>query len=217
MPEGSADGESDVGGRWKELLFARVQGDGDGRVRCAARPRGGRGVNAREWRRKAAAIEAEDLTLPSGMAIKARRPGPLKLAEWGKLPLLLGMAQSGGQGTTAEQAVEIADFMRLLLVYCCIEPRISETASEDSEDEIRPRDLPEADWMFIVRWAMRIEEADTLRPFRRQRTPDVAGDNGEAVFTETIHAAGDRGPGAGASGGPGGSAESGGAAAGERG
>src|ERR1035438_1036788 len=138
MPEGSADGESDVGGRWKELLFARVPGDGDGRVRCAARPRGGRGVNAREWRRKAAAVG-------------------------GELPLLLGMAQRGGQGTTAEQAVEIADFMRLLLVYCCIEPRISETASEDSEDEIRPRDLPEADWMFIVRSEEHTSELQSLR------------------------------------------------------
>jgi hypothetical protein len=62
--------------------------------------------------------------------------------------------------TQGEQAAEIAGFMRDLLLFCCVAPRVSLTPGED---EIHPRDIPLEDWTFIVRWAMRAEAAVDLK------------------------------------------------------
>jgi hypothetical protein len=211
-----SEGESDVGGGREDVLFATVPGDGDGRARRGASHRGC-GVTAKDWKRKAAEKAAEPLTLPSGMVIRARRPGPLQMMEWNRLPNLPASAGEDGSGLSTEQVVETAAFLRKMLVYCCVAPRISETAAEDAEDEIRPGDLPGEDFMFIMRWALRMKEADAVRPFRGEPKDGGGGGDGEAVRTETVDAAGDCGPGAGAGDRPGGGGAAGGAAAGERG
>ena len=173
-------------------------------------------MTAREWRMKARAAQAEELTLPSGMVIQARRPGPLKLAEWNKLPMLLADAGPGGGGLSDEQAREAAAFLREVLIYCCVSPQLSETAPDDAEDEMRPSELPDADFTYIVAWAMRLKEAEAVRPFRTERKDDRTDGDGKTVLTETIVAAGGDGPGAGTGDRPGGGAEGAGIA-GERG
>ena len=156
-------------------------------------------MNAKDWKRRGQAAGVVELPLPSGMVIKARRPNPLQYAEWNRLPLMLAAAaENGPAAVSAEQAQEIAGFMRELVVYCCVEPRVSETAAADSEDEIQPKDLPEEDWTFIVGWAMRLREAKALSTFRGKRTNDGAGSDGEAVFVQAVDVDGDRGSGAGA-------------------
>lgn len=164
-------------------------------------------MNAKEWREKARV--GVDLTLPSGMVIRARRPSPVWLMEWERLPLLFASA-GGAQGVTAENAEELARFMRALLVHCCVSPRINPEAAPDAEDEIRPSELPGADWTYIVRWAMRLKEAAAVRPFRGERKDDGGSGDGETVFAETVGAAGNQGPGAGAGDRPGGGAKAGG-------
>jgi hypothetical protein len=174
-------------------------------------------VTAKEWRERARALaEAVPLTLPSGLTIRARRPGPLQYAAWDRLPLMLAEAsEQGPESVTVERAQEIAKDLRELLVYCCLEPRVSETPGPE---EIHPREMPEQDWMFIVSWAMRLREAAELRSFRGQRADGGADGDGEAVFVQTVEPAGDRGPGAGAGVRPGGGEAGGrGAGGGERG
>jgi hypothetical protein len=146
------------------------------------------------------------------MAIKARKPGPAEFAKWDRLPHLLAGAAGDGAKPTTEEVKETAAFLLEVLLYCCVDPRISETAAPDAADEIRPDELPQQDWIFIIAWAMRLKEAEKLRPFRAERKDDGAGGDGQAVFTETVDAARDRGPGAGAGAGPGGSEAAGGAA-----
>jgi hypothetical protein len=146
------------------------------------------------------------------MVIQARRPGPLKLAEWNKLPMLLADAGPGGGGLSDEQAREAAAFLREVLVYCCVSPRLSETAADDAEDEIRPGELPDADFTYIVAWAMRLKEAAAVRSFREKRKHDCVDGDGKTVLTETVVAAGSVGPGAGASDRPGGGGAGAGAA-----
>jgi hypothetical protein len=85
-------------------------------------------------------MDAVELRLPSGMTILARRPDPLQLA---------ALALDG--------AAETAGFSDLLLLFCCVAPRVSLTAA--GEDEIHPWDIPPEDSIFIVRWAMRVAES----------------------------------------------------------
>jgi hypothetical protein len=123
-------------------------------------------ASASEWKRAALrAAEAVELQLPSGVTIRARRPDPLQLAMWGRLPFSLTRAAVGAdvaaEPTEVEQAVELARFMRDLLLFCCVAPRVSLTPA--GEDEIHPRDIPLEDWTFIVRWAMRVEASVDLK------------------------------------------------------
>jgi len=85
--------------------------------------------------------------------------------------------QAGGN-VSDEQAVQLAEFLRDLLVFCCVDPKVPE--------EMNPREIPEADWTFILNWALRVEEARALEGFRRQRAD--AGDRGgsEAVLDKTF-------------------------------
>lgn len=140
---------------------------------------------AEEWKKKAreaAAAEAVELTLPSGAVILARRPGPVQLAAWGRLPMALAAAAGGDQpagvGVTNEQAADLAAFLRDLLVFCCVDPRVPE--------DIDPREIPQEDWTFIINWALRVGEARALDGFRRKRAD--AGDRGdsEAVLDKTF-------------------------------
>ncbi len=164
-------------------------------------------TTASEWRQRGRAEAAVELTLPSGITIKARRPGPLEFAEWDKLPLILSALDKNAAALSAQEAMEVAAFWKQVLVWCCVEPRVSETAAPDAEDEIHPRDLPEGDWTFIVAWAMRLQEAAAVGPFRRVGTDDRGDSDGEAVFAETKRADGNPGPGDGAGLRPGGGAK----------
>jgi hypothetical protein len=144
-----------------------------------------------------------DLTLPSGMTIKARRPDPLQMAMWRRLPLSLAAASAEpGRRLSAEELMENVEAARQMLLYCCISPRIS--LDPQGDDEIHPRDIPLADSTFLLRWATRQKEADDLRPFCRESASDDPGDSIADVRAEAERPAGDCGPGAGAGPGPGG-------------
>ena len=129
-------------------------------------------MSAQEWREKARAASepgAVELELPSGMKIRARRPGPLQFAAWDRLPQILASAIDGDGAVSLAEAPEqtltdLAGFLRDLLVWCCLEPRVA--LEPRGEDEIHPREIPEQDWLFVVAWAMRTEAANALRPFR---------------------------------------------------
>jgi hypothetical protein len=109
------------------------------------------------------------------MVIRARRPEPMQFAAWQKLPLMLISAAK--TEPTDEEAVEIAGYLRELLEYCCVTPRIVE--KPQGEDEIAAREIGDADWMHIVFWAMRTKEAAAVRPFRPERADDGGGENGK--------------------------------------
>ncbi|HEX4311881.1 MAG TPA: hypothetical protein VHZ25_17760 [Acidobacteriaceae bacterium] len=124
--------------------------------------------NAQIWREKArqsAAGEASDLKLPSGMVIKARRPGPSMLAGFGMLPMSLAVSKEEQAEMTGEQVAAFAEFLRDLLVYCVVEPAIS---LRPEAGQIHPRDIPNGDTNFILAWAMRGSEAARLDTFRPQ-------------------------------------------------
>ena len=142
---------------------------------------------AQAWAQKgaeAAREEATDLLLPSGMTIRARRPGPALLAAYGGLPMGLALtaasvnADAGEGGGAASQTIEVMDLMRELLLYCVVEPRISMTPGPG---QIRPRDVPNQDVDFILYWAMRGSEAASLETFRSRRADGGAGGNGAGV------------------------------------
>jgi len=154
---------------------------------------------AEEWRgrgRAQALEQAVKLELPSGMVVLARRPDPFLLASWGRLPLGLAAAARGepAAAITDEEARGMADFMRDLLVSVCIEPRVS---VNPGNDEIHPREIPEADWIYLVKWAMRAEEARALEGFRRDRADAGPGGDGEDVRGAPVRPIRDsgRGPG----------------------
>ena len=110
---------------------------------------------AAQWIEKGRlAAEAYELSLPSGMVVRARRPGPIQIAYW--RPFLEPRVQSESQRLSQEEIRQSAVFMRDLLTYCLLTPRIS--LEPLSEEEIHPRNIPDGDWQFILRWAMRLEQ-----------------------------------------------------------
>lgn len=150
---------------------------------------------AKEWKNKARAEKAsEELTLPSGMVITARRPGPMQLMQWDKLPTALAAAVTGTKITAGDLSTrdlsELAEFMRTLIMWCCVDPRVS--LNPQSEEEIHPREIPEQDWVFIVNWALRVPEERALQPFRDGRTDDGGDRDGEGVRAEAVEPAGDQ-------------------------
>jgi hypothetical protein len=164
-------------------------------------------MNAKDWRLRAAeeaAATAVDLTLPSGMTIRARRPDPLQMAMWRRLPLSLAATAAGetGSAMSPEELMESVEASRQMLLYCCVSPRIS--LEPVGDDEIHPRDIPLGDAVFILRWAMRSEEAEKLRPFRIVEGAGDGGGDGQTVRAAAERAAGDSGSAAGAGAGPGG-------------
>lgn len=154
-------------------------------------------MNARDWERKALeAAEVVDLALPSGMVIRARRPGPVQLAAWGLLPFGLAAAAAGVDAAEKARSVDVEKTfaqMRDLLVYCCVAPRVS--LEPAGEEEIHPRAIPERDWTFIVRWALRAEETAALRSFRRERADGGDCGDSEGIRAAAEHARGAVGPG----------------------
>lgn len=160
------------------------------------------------WEKKARAVaieEAVDLLLPSGMTIRALRPGPGFLAAHGHLPLSLAThaIALGGEDITErgrkaeashESTLTFAAFLRDLLETCVVEPRISLTPGPG---EIRPSRIPDCDLHYIFHWAMRGSEAEGLETFRRKRNDAPARDDSTQVPPAPINAAGHHGPAAG--------------------
>jgi len=152
-------------------------------------------TKADDWRaraRQSAIDEAEDLALPSGITIRARRPDALQLATWGRLPLTLAaLVSNSGAGprpaSDPDAPPEISDadaldamaFVRDLLLTCCIDPRV--TLTPQSDNEIHPRDIPQKDWVFLVAWAMRWTEASALKPFPIDRPGPGPGSHSQDV------------------------------------
>jgi len=158
-------------------------------------------ARASEWAARAgerARAEAADLELPSGQVILARRPDAAQLAVWGRLPLQLAAASvKGGEAPafTVDDGVELMAFYRDLLLYCCVEPRISTQPEGCATDAIHPKDIPQEDWEYILRWAMRFEEAKKLEPFRFERTGAGLGGDGPDVERQAVADVADPGPG----------------------
>src|SRR6185312_5909074 len=76
-----------------------------------------------------AAEEAKPLTLPSGVEILARRPGPAMLAAHCKLPMGLANAVRGDEQrseTDTATVFEMMAFTRDILMECVVSPRIVE-------------------------------------------------------------------------------------------
>ncbi|HWQ55686.1 MAG TPA: hypothetical protein VN442_18510 [Bryobacteraceae bacterium] len=154
---------------------------------------------ASEWRAAgvaAARDKAVELTLPSGAKILARRPDPEKLAIWVRLPFSLSGEVLGGktpeqfaQRMSAQELFDLASSLRDVLVWCCVDPRVSLDAR--GPGEIHPRDIPDEDLHFIFRWAMRGEEVAQFSRFRKERADAGAGADGADVRAETVGPAGD--------------------------
>lgn len=166
-------------------------------------------MTAAEWRRRSqerTKAAAQPLSLPSGMVVLARRPGAAFLASMGRLPLTLagsltGREQGEGEDAAGAAVMEGAAFLRELLAYVVVSPRIS---LEGGEDTIHPREIPDEDLTFLIRWAQRREEAESLETFRGGAEHGSAGGHGADVAVPAERAAGDHGSGAGAGSGFGG-------------
>ena len=131
-------------------------------------------MTAKEWRDKGAQAAETDLKLPSGMVIRARRPGPIQFAEWDRFPLMLELIEKAraGEGISLDEARETAAFLSDLLMYCCLQPKVSLTLSGDA---IHPSEIPEADWIFLVKWALRIDEMTSAPVARMEPISGEAG------------------------------------------
>jgi len=136
----------------------------------------------------------------------------MQFIEWQMLPSMLANAAVPGGAPSEEECERIANLLRELLVWCCVEPRVSTEAK--GESEIHPREIPDKDLWFIVAWAMRLKEVESLRPFRRERADAAPGADGEAVLLQTVEPTGDTGPVDSAGVRPGGGADGGGSGAG---
>jgi hypothetical protein len=137
------------------------------------------------------------------MTIRARRPDPAQCVQWQMLPMMLAnAAQNGTAYVDEDEAKRIMDLLRELLVWCCLEPRVSTEPKDESE--IHPREIADKDLWFIVGWALRLREVEAFRPFRRERAADGSAANSEAVLLQTFEPAGNRGPVGGAGVRPGG-------------
>jgi hypothetical protein len=149
------------------------------------------GSRAAEWRaksRKAALERAEEITLPSGMTITARRLGPSQLATFGQLPLHLATHVAAGRDDeipeqTPEKTIAMMEFLRDVLVFCVVDPPISLTPASN---EIHPRDIDDADLNYIMAYAMGREEAARFESFRGKRADGSSGGGSSDVERATF-------------------------------
>ncbi len=127
----------------------------------------------------------EDIALPSGARIRARRPSAEMLAGWGLL--LEALDSTARQFFTGEELanVEARNRTRLwceLLLHCYADPQLS---LEPKEGEIHPRSVPLEDARFILYWALRrpgseLNWADKLTDYDK-RLLKSAGIAGEGI------------------------------------
>jgi hypothetical protein len=89
------------------------------------------------------------LTLPSGAKVQARLPD-------GAFVGMLRMAIELGReklGAACDRDADLRHVAGAIVVYCCAKPRLS--LSPSGPNEMNPRDMPEEDVSFILRWGAR--------------------------------------------------------------
>jgi hypothetical protein len=105
---------------------------------------------------------------------------------------MLAAMTAGAEQVSDEDALGTAVFMRELIGWCWVAPKIVSGTKEDNE--IDPREIRDEDLGALLAWALRTKEAETLRPFRVRRNDNRGCPDGERVLMQTIGADGDRGP-----------------------
>ena len=122
-------------------------------------------------------VELFDLTTPSGMTWKLRRPDIPALVEAGALPMSFAAkmieATSKSAGTSnldevmsPEDQARAIRFTSVIVRYCAVEPQIVETP-DDSGNQIGFDEVTTGDYTAISEWAMGGgKEAASLATFR---------------------------------------------------
>jgi len=108
--------------------------------------------------------------------------------EQGKLEHLDDISTSAMiEDLSQEELTDALVFMRDIVVDCCVDPRIVE--NPQSEDELSPDDVDDADMQFIFQWGIE-KGVETMRlsKFRAGRERGIAFDstNGADVQHETV-------------------------------
>jgi len=163
-------------------------------------------TTAAAWKTAAEKIrrrECEELELPSGVVVQARRP---QLETWllrGRIPEALSgvvLALAGGDAKRrpleAEDIAMIGAFNRVVVIATVVEPRVVEGAA--GKGEISFGDIPDEDAEFILAWARRAPEVASLETFRHRAGLPSGGDRGEDVRPAAKPDASGDGSGAGA-------------------
>jgi len=163
-------------------------------------------ASAADWKAAAEKVrsqQAENIELPSGAVVRARRPG---LETWmlhGRIPealsgVVLAIAGAEAQRRTlgAEDIALIGAFNRAIVIAAVVEPRVVEVVL--GEGEISYADIPDADVEYILAWARRAPEVASLESFRRRAGLPAGGAGGADVRPEAEPDAGGDGPGDGA-------------------
>jgi len=114
------------------------------------------------------AARTEELTLPSGFVVDVRRPSLMAWLMNGRVPetfvaAAMSVNDEGGDeeakanaldGLEGDELVKMFAFMRDVVTETVVVPRIVVGAAADSEDEIDPSRIPDADFFHIFNWAM---------------------------------------------------------------
>lgn len=125
-----------------------------------------------------------DVTLPTGMVFKMRKPpveqwmiaGIVPTGALSRLPTLQkAMQEAGENGAAPPEAMadgfSLIEFTRKLLFYACVSPRLSLDPQDD--DEIHPTDIAPEDFTFMVEWcnasANGGEQVKSLSNFSKKR------------------------------------------------
>lgn len=126
---------------------------------------------AAERYRRIKAERTVELTTPSGMTWKLRRPNFKMFVDNGALPLSLAskIAKSNGEGSfellPPEEQAQLIAFANDVITYCAVDPKIVETAT--NPDEISFNEVELDDYTALVTWAMPGGgEAGSLETFR---------------------------------------------------
>jgi len=140
---------------------------------------------ASQWQR-----QAEELELPSGRVVKARKPDLMDILmseHNGDVPDFLTaqvLAQFKGKKPKKEETdtvdmglenlTKMGVFIDRVTREAFIEPRISENGHPDYENgEISIHDVSRPDKMFVYNWAMPASETAKAKSFRKEPQPDV--------------------------------------------
>ena len=123
-----------------------------------------------------------DVTLPSGIVFKFRRPSVLKMVLTNGLPLSLAAemtAKGPKAGTTSEDIGKIDELvqkLRKLLHELSVEPKIVFAETEEP-NELFIDDVEDRDLEYLVAWVSNGGDvsAPALNDFRQGQGPDVVG------------------------------------------
>ena len=163
-------------------------------------------TTAAAWRQaaqKTKQVGAEQLELPSGAIVMARRPGIETWLLRGRIPERLSgivLALTGDEQQrrplTMDEQAELGRFNREVVVATVVSPRVVEGAAGDGE--ISYAEIPDVDAEYILAWAQRGAEVASLESFRERAGLSAAGTGGEDVRAAAEPDAGGHGSGVGA-------------------